>query len=134
MYHVDFVILDKHSRKERSELWSGKPRYPWFCENSPCEPLDCMMGSVTLYRNWGHNFTPFFLHIFVKFMEKGSSKSSGILIIFYEVMKLQSFECEVSASSSRLYITFHPWWFGPTKWRSYEIASVRLSVFLWNRS
>ena len=67
-------------------------------------------------------------------MEKGSSKSSGILIIFYEVMKLQSFECEVSASSSRLYITFHPWWFGPTKWRSYEIASVRLSVFLWNRS
>ena len=33
-------------------------------------------------------------------------------------------------SFSRLYITFHPWCFGPTEWRSYEVTSVHFSLEL----
>ena len=51
-----------------------------------------------LYRTWGQHFAPAFLHIFVEFMEKQpSTKFYGVLIIFQEVMKFQSWvELEVN--------------------------------------
>ena len=40
---------------------------------------------------WGKHFTPDFLHVFVKFMErKASTKFYGVLIIFQKVMKFRS--------------------------------------------
>ena len=44
-----------------------------------------------LYLTWGKHFTPDFLHVFVKFMErKASAKFYGVLIIFQKVMKFRS--------------------------------------------
>ena len=51
-----------------------------------------------LYLTCGEHFTPAFLHIFVKFIEKEpSTKFYGILIIFKKVMKFRSWaEFDVS--------------------------------------
>ena len=47
--------------------------------------------------NWGQDFTSVFCIFFVNFIEKElSTKYCGVLIIFHEVMKLQTFELDAT--------------------------------------
>ena len=75
-----------------------KPRKGPFWIGLKAQPVLILriLGQM-LKGNWGQDFTSVFCIFFVNFIGEGlSTKYCGVLIIFHEVMKLQTFELDAT--------------------------------------